>query len=100
VVGWVRLILVVCLDARVWVLHVAARSFLLMRRMRMILGLEVLGLMRCAFATAGHRYLQSSNKIIEQLIHVCCRPSQLRAKAEVANSQYMGAGAQNREGSS
>ena len=33
---------------------VAMRGFLLVRRVRMILGLEVLGLMRGTFALAGH----------------------------------------------
>jgi hypothetical protein len=35
---------------------VAVRGFLLVRRVRMILGLEVLGLVRGTFALAGHEF--------------------------------------------
>ena len=49
--------LAVCLDAALRVFRVAAGGLRLMSGMRMVLGLEVFGW--CAFATAGHGYVQS-----------------------------------------
>jgi hypothetical protein len=42
------------LVAATGLLLLSARGLLLMRRMRVVLGLEVLGLMLGAFATLGH----------------------------------------------
>ena len=52
--GLSRLTLLVPLDAATRLLRVAMRSFLLMRRVRMILGLEMLGLVWGTFAIPGH----------------------------------------------
>ena len=56
--GLSRRILPVFLAALTGLLHVAARSFLLMRRVRMILRLKVLGLVRWTFAAPGHEFSQ------------------------------------------
>ena len=44
-------------------LHVAARSFLLMRRVRMILGLEMLGLMWGTFAVPRHEFSKFESRL-------------------------------------
>jgi hypothetical protein len=44
-----------CLTFSVFRAGVAVRSFLLVRRVRMILGLEVLGLVRRTFAITRHK---------------------------------------------
>lgn len=54
--GLSRLILRLSPDVMTGLLRVAMRGCLLVRRVRMILGLEVLGLVRWAFATPGHRF--------------------------------------------
>jgi hypothetical protein len=54
--GVSRLTLPVLLLALTGLLHVAARGFLLMRRVRMILRLEVLGLVWRTFAVPGHAF--------------------------------------------
>ena len=56
--GLSRRILPVFLGALTGLLHVAARSFLLMRRVRMILRLKVLGLVGRTFAAPGHEFSQ------------------------------------------
>lgn len=53
-VGVSRPTLPVPLGAGTRFLRLAMRSFLLMRRMGVILGLEVLGLVRGTFAIPGH----------------------------------------------
>jgi hypothetical protein len=55
--GRPRLDLAVCLDGSLRIFRVAAGGFRLMGGMGMVLGLEVFGW--CAFAAAGHGYLQS-----------------------------------------
>ncbi len=54
--GLSRLTLPVPLGALTGLLRVAMRRFLLMRRVRMILGLEVLGLVWGTFAIPGHEF--------------------------------------------
>jgi len=54
--GLSRLTLPFALDAVTRILRVAMRSLLLMRRVRMILGLKVLGLVLGAFAIPGHEF--------------------------------------------
>jgi hypothetical protein len=56
--GRLRLVLAGSLNGAVGLLRITARGFRLIRRVRMILGLEVFSL-GCAFAAASHRYLQS-----------------------------------------
>jgi hypothetical protein len=56
--GLSRRILRVLLGAVTGLLHVTARSFLLMRRMRMILRLKVLGLVGWTFAAPDHEFSQ------------------------------------------
>jgi len=60
VVGRSRLSLAIALYALPGIFCVAAGGFCLMGCVRMVLGLEMLGLLWCAFATLGHWYLQSS----------------------------------------
>ena len=55
-VGLSRLTLRVPLDVVTRLLRVAMRSVLLMRRVRMILGLEMLGLVSRTFAIPGHGF--------------------------------------------
>lgn len=59
VAGLSRLTLPVPLDAVTRLLRVAMRSYLLMRGVRMILGLEVLGLVWWTFASPGHELSNS-----------------------------------------
>jgi len=51
-----RLIVPTLLAATTWLLHVVMRSFLLMSRVCMILGLEVLGLVWWTFAVPCHEF--------------------------------------------
>ena len=51
-----RLFLHVAFNAVLRLLRVAVRCFFLMRRVRMILGLEVLGLVWGTFAIPGHEF--------------------------------------------
>lgn len=60
-----RLTFPIPLDAVTGFLRVAMRSFLLMRRVRMILGLEVLGLVWGTFAIPGHEFLQIRKPSLE-----------------------------------
>ena len=55
-----RLTLPVLLAAVAGLLRLAMRGFLLMRRVRMILGLEVLGLVWRTFAIASHEFSNAS----------------------------------------
>jgi hypothetical protein len=58
-----RLTLRVRLDAVTRLLRLALRSFLLMRRVRMILGLEVLGLMWGTFAVPRHEFSKFESRL-------------------------------------
>ncbi len=57
-----RLALLVALDAPTRLFRVSMRSCLLMRRMRMILGLEVLSLMWRTFMISGHEFSEFESK--------------------------------------
>jgi hypothetical protein len=71
-----RLTLPVLLDAVTGLLRVAMRSFLLMRRVRMILGLEVLGLVWGTSAIPDHELSPNWQANLHPLSRAAFDPSQ------------------------